>query len=64
MSYSHLLILLVNLVSSLIKKNLSFTQHISSISKSCFHNIRDLIRIRNDRRSVIEQVRAKHLAAV
>jgi len=28
-------------------KNLSFTQHISSISKSCFHNIRELRRIRN-----------------
>jgi len=47
MSYSHLLILLVILVSSLIK-NLSFAQHISSISKSCFHNIRDLRRIRNN----------------
>jgi len=47
MSYSHLLILLVILVSSLIKKNMSFVQHISSISKSCFLNIRDLRRIRN-----------------
>jgi len=28
-------------------KNVSFAQHISSISKSYFHNIRDLIRIRN-----------------
>jgi len=28
-------------------KNLSFAQHISSISKSCFLNIRDLRRIRN-----------------
>jgi len=46
MSYFHLLILLVILVSSLIK-NLSFVQHISAISKSCFHNIRDLKRICN-----------------
>jgi len=29
------------------KRNLSFAQHISSICKSCFHNIRDLRRIRN-----------------
>jgi len=28
-------------------KDLSFAQHISSISKSCFHSIRDLKRIRN-----------------
>jgi len=28
-------------------KNLSFAQHISSTSKSCFHNIRDLRRMRN-----------------
>jgi len=28
-------------------KNLSFAQHISSISKSCFQNIRDIRRIRN-----------------
>ena len=27
--------------------NLSFSQHISAISKSCFHDIRDLRRIRN-----------------
>jgi len=46
MSYSHLLILFVILVSSLIK-NLSFAQHISSIYKSCFLNICDVRRIRN-----------------
>jgi len=28
-------------------KNLSFAQNISAVSKSCFHNIRDLRRIRN-----------------
>ena len=28
-------------------KNLSFAQHISAVSKSCFHSIRDLRRIRN-----------------
>jgi len=28
-------------------KNLSFAQHISAVSKSCFHNIRDQRRIRN-----------------
>jgi len=28
-------------------KHLSFAQHISAVSKSCFHNIRDLRRIRN-----------------
>jgi len=28
-------------------KNLSFAKHISSIYKSCFHNIRDLRHIRN-----------------
>jgi len=28
-------------------ENLSFAQHISAVSKSCFHNIRDLIHIRN-----------------
>jgi len=44
MSYSHLLLAI--LVLCLIK-NLSFAQHISSISKSCFNNIRDLRRIRN-----------------
>jgi len=27
--------------------NLSSAQHISAVSKSCFHNIRDLRRIRN-----------------
>ena len=27
--------------------NLTFSQHISAISKSCFHDIRDLRRIRN-----------------
>ena len=27
--------------------NLTFSQHISAISKSCFHDIRDLVRIRN-----------------
>jgi len=57
MSYSHLLILLAILVSSLIK-NLSFAQHISTISKSCFYNIRDLRRIRN----TIDQVTACTIA--
>jgi len=28
-------------------KNLSFAQHISAVSKSCFHNIRELRHIRN-----------------
>jgi len=42
MSYSPLLILLV-----IFDTNLSFTQHILSISKSCFHNNRDQRRIRN-----------------
>jgi len=28
-------------------KNLSFAPHVSSISKSCFHNIRELRRVRN-----------------
>jgi len=46
MSYSHLLILLAILVSS-IEKTLSFAQHISAVSKSYFHNMRDLRRIRN-----------------
>jgi len=46
MAYSHLLILLAILVSPL-TKILSFAQHISAISQSCFHNIRDLRRIRN-----------------
>jgi len=56
MSHSHLLILLVIQVLSLIK-NLSFAQHrpISSISKSCFLNICDLRRIRN--RPTIDQNR-------
>ena len=31
----------------LFDNNLSFSQHISAISKSCFHDIRDLRRIRN-----------------
>jgi len=35
-------------------KNQSFTKHISSISKSCFHNIRDLRSIRN----IIDQTAA------
>jgi len=39
-------------------KNLSFAQHISSISKSCFHNIRDLRRIRN----TIDQTTARTIA--
>jgi len=43
--YSHLLFLLVILVSSLIK--ICHLHNISSTSKSCFHNIRDLRRIRN-----------------
>jgi len=38
--------------------NLSFAQHISSISKSCFHNIRDLRRIRN----IIDQTTACTIA--
>jgi len=46
------MILLVILVSSLIK--ISFAQLISSISKSCFQNIRDLRRIR----STIDQTTA------
>jgi len=46
-SYSHMLILLAFLVSSL-KKNLSLAQHITAISISCFHNIRDLRSIRNN----------------
>jgi len=46
MSYTHLLILLAILVSSLIKI-LSFAQHISAISKSCSQNVRDLRHIRN-----------------
>jgi len=59
MSYSHLLILLVILVSSL-KKNLSFAQHISSISKSCFLNICDLRCIRN----TIDQTTACTIALI
>jgi len=39
-------------------KNLSVTQHISSISKSCFLNIRDLRRIRN----IIDQTTACTIA--
>jgi len=46
MSYSHLLILLVILVSSL-RKIFHLHNIISSISKSCFLNIRDQRRIRN-----------------
>jgi len=42
MSYSHLLILLV-----IFDKNMSLAQPISAVSKSSFHNIRDLRRIRN-----------------
>jgi len=42
MSYSHLLILL-----AMFDKNLSFAKHISVVSKSCFHIIRDLRRISN-----------------
>jgi len=39
-------------------KNLSFAQHISSISKSCFNTIRDLRRIRN----TIDQTTARTIA--
>jgi len=39
-------------------KNLSFVQHISFISKSCFHNIRDLRHIRN----TIDQTTADTIA--
>jgi len=45
MSYSHMLILLAILVSSLIK--ICHLHNISDVSKSCFHNIRDLRHIRN-----------------
>jgi len=45
MSYSHLLILLAILVSSLIK--ICHLHNMSAISKSCFHNICDLRHIRN-----------------
>jgi len=31
-------------------KNLSFVQHMSAVSNSCFHNIRDLRHIRNIRK--------------
>jgi len=41
-----MLILLAISVLSLIK-NMSFAQRISAVSNSCFHNIRDLRRIRN-----------------
>jgi len=41
-------------------KNLLFAQHISSISKSCFLNIRDLRRIRN--RPIIDQTTACTIA--
>jgi len=44
--YSHLLILLAIFVSSLIKI-WSFAEHIPAVSKSCFHKIRDLRRIRD-----------------
>jgi len=37
----------VRTLSVIFDKNLSFAQHTSSISKSCFLNIRDLRRIRN-----------------
>jgi len=39
-------------------KNLSFAQHISSTSKSCFHNIRDLRRVRN----IIDQTTVRTIA--
>jgi len=32
-------------LGAIFDKNLPFTQHISAISKSCFHNIHDLIHI-------------------
>jgi len=49
MSYSHLLIWYTRNLGVIFDTNLSFAQHISSISKSCFHNSRDLRRrpIRN-----------------
>jgi len=39
-------------------KNLSFAQHISSTSKSCFHTIHDLRRIRN----IIDQTTVRTIA--
>jgi len=41
-------------------KNLSFAQHISSTSKSCFHKIHDLRRIRN--RPTIDQTTVRTIA--
>jgi len=37
-------------------QNLSFAQHISSISKSCFHNIRDLRRIQTTARIIATSI--------
>jgi len=57
MSYSHWLILLV-IFCVIFDKNLSFAQHISSISKSYFFNIHDLRQIRN----TIDQTTASTIA--
>jgi len=42
-----LAILVSSLISVTSDKNLSFAQHISAVSKSCFHNIRDVRRNSN-----------------
>ena len=56
MSLSHLLT--ARNLGVILHKNLSYTQHISSASKSCFVNIRDLQRTRN----MIDQTTAATIA--
>jgi len=47
LSYSHLLILLAHNLGVIFDKHLSLAQHISVVSKSYLHNIRNLRRISN-----------------